>query len=80
MTLAEVEGGAETVGRGAAKRASPSSWRAETVECGVAERTLASASSSVAAAVRDPEDAARRGELNTVHNEAHGPRRISAST
>eukprot|EP00965_Chrysotila_dentata_P005244 172191-Pleurochrysis_carterae.AAC.1 len=62
MTLAVVEGGAETAGRGAAKRASPSSRRAGTVERGEAEFTLASASSSGAAAVRNPEDAARRSE------------------
>eukprot|EP00965_Chrysotila_dentata_P069198 2287019-Pleurochrysis_carterae.AAC.1 len=46
MTLAEVEGGAETLCRGAAKRASSSSRRAGTVGCGKAERTLASASPS----------------------------------
>eukprot|EP00965_Chrysotila_dentata_P133823 4425935-Pleurochrysis_carterae.AAC.1 len=68
MTLAGVEGGAETVGRGAVKRASSSSRRAGTVECGEAERTLASATPPVAAAVWNPEDAARRSEVSMVHN------------
>eukprot|EP00965_Chrysotila_dentata_P138548 4583002-Pleurochrysis_carterae.AAC.1 len=73
MTLAEVEGGAETVGRGSLKRASSSSRRTGTVERGEAECTLAPASSSVAATARDPEDVARRGEVNAVRSASSSP-------
>eukprot|EP00965_Chrysotila_dentata_P151127 4995022-Pleurochrysis_carterae.AAC.1 len=81
MTLADVDGGAETAGRGDARDSG-----VDAVVCGVVACMLATSSPTVAAAVCGFDDVARRGEMKAAqtvslscarHNKSRAHQRVS---